>query len=288
MSAAPFTVACVQVSAGDEMALGLAAAARLGHQAAAAGAALIAFPECVAMIEPDQARLRAKAVAEDGHPGLACFVELAKETGCWVLVGSLAIARSDGRLANRSFLIGPAGAVVARYDKIHMFDVDLPGGERYRESSLYAAGDAACLAATPWGLLGMTICYDLRFPGLYRALAGAGAGMLAVPSAFTRATGAAHWHVLLRARAIETGCFVIAPAQCGRHAGGRETFGHSLIVDPWGRVLADGGETPGVVCAEIDPGRVAEARRAIPSLDHAPRWDRPVAPGSPLRTTVGE
>jgi predicted amidohydrolase len=175
-------------------------------------------------------------------------------------------------LANRSFLIDPKGAVRARYDKIHMFDVDLGKGEVYRESKSYAAGTKAVTARLPWGRLGMTVCYDLRFPQLYRALAQEGADFLSVPSAFTRPSGSAHWHVLLRARAIETGCFVFAPAQCGVHEGGRKTYGHSLIVDPWGEVLADGGNEPGFITARIEPERVIEARRRIPSLDHDRRF----------------
>jgi predicted amidohydrolase len=172
------------------------------------------------------------------------------------------------RLANRSFLIDPAGQIKARYDKIHMFDVDLAGGESYRESATYRPGDRAVLANLPWGTLGMTICYDMRFPQLYRTLAQAGAMFITVPSAFTRPTGQAHWHVLLRARAIETGCFIIAPAQCGEHAEGRKTYGHSLIVSPWGEVLADGGEQVGISLVEIDATKVREARGMVPALDH--------------------
>ena len=194
----------------------------------------------------------------------------------WLLIGSVAvdIAREPGvpegerRLANRSYLIDAQGAIVARYDKIHMFDVDLAGGESYRESNAFRPGGEAVLAPTPWGVLGMTVCYDLRFPQLYRGLAQEGADFLAIPSAFTVPTGKAHWHVLLRARAIETGCFVLAPAQWGEHAEGRHTYGHSLIVDPWGEVLADAGEGVGIVSARIDPARIAEARRMVPSLRH--------------------
>ena len=174
----------------------------------------------------------------------------------------------ENRLANRSFLIDNSGAIVARYDKIHMFDIDLPNGESYRESGAYRPGGHTVVAETPWGRLGMSVCYDVRFPHLYRALAQAGADFLGVPSVFTVPTGRAHWHVLLRARAIENGCFVFAPAQWGEHAGGRRSYGHSLIVDPWGEVLADGGEETGIVTARIDPARVAEARRSVPSLTH--------------------
>jgi predicted amidohydrolase len=206
---------------------------------------------------------RTRPEAED--TALAAFRALAAELDIALLIGSLAVKVAPDRLANRSFLIGPDGAVQARYDKIHMFDVDLPGGETYRESRNYRPGAQAVLTDLPWGRLGMTVCYDLRFPHLYRALAKAGADFLSVPSAFTRQTGEAHWHVLLRARAIETGCFVFAPAQCGRHANGRETYGYSLVVSPWGEVLADGGAEPGVTLARIEPGAVAEARARIPA-----------------------
>jgi predicted amidohydrolase len=185
----------------------------------------------------------------------------------------LAIRLSNDKAANRSFLIDPSGEIVARYDKIHMFDVDLAGGESYRESRNYRPGEIAMNADLPWGRLGVTICYDLRFPALYRALAEAGAIMLAIPSAFTRQTGEAHWHVLMRARAIENGCFVLAAAQAGKHENGRETFGHSIIVDPWGRILAEGGAEPGIVMAEIDPALVTEARARMPSLQHGRRFE---------------
>src|SRR5919107_1341719 len=184
------------------------------------------------------------------------------------LIRAMPVRADDKRIANRSFLFDPNGAVAARYDKIHMFDVDLPNGETYRESGAYRPGGDTVVAETPWGRLGMSICYDVRFPHLYRALARAGAEFLSVPSVFTVPTGRAHWHVLLRARAIENGCFVFAPAQWGEHAGGRRSYGHSLIVDPWGEVLADGGEGTGIVTARIDPARVAEARRSVPSLTH--------------------
>ena len=197
----------------------------------------------------------------------------------WLLIGSLAIdlSREPGeiegerRLANRSYLIDPNGAIVARYDKVHMFDVDLAGGESYRESNAFRPGGQSVLAETPWGILGMTVCYDLRFPHLYRALAQAGADFLAIPSAFTVPTGKAHWHVLMRARAIENGCYVFAPAQWGEHAEGRRTYGHSLIVDPWGEIVADGGEGVGIISARIDAAAIAKARRMVPSLKH----DRP-------------
>ena len=225
---------------------------------------------------------------------LAALREVAQETGVWLLIGSLAVdlsrepgtAEGERRLANRSYLVDPGGAVVARYDKIHMFDVDLAGGESYRESNAFRPGGRAVLAETPWGVLGMTVCYDLRFPHLYRALAQAGADFLAIPSAFTVPTGKAHWHVLLRARAIENGCFVFAPAQWGEHAEGRRTYGHSLIVDPWGEVLADAGEGVGIVTARIDLAAIAKARRMVPSLQHDRPFTKPDACRPPSRGRV--
>lgn len=270
----PFRLACIQTNSTNDMVANIAAAETLVRDARGRGADFIALPECVSMIEPDRDLVREKAGRWESHKALSAFQDLARETGAWLLIGSLSIDLGDGSVANRSVMIDDAGRIVSDYDKIHMFDVDLPGEESYRESATYQAGDAAGGAWTPWGIVGMTICYDLRFPHLYRDLAKAGASYLAVPSAFTRQTGKAHWHVLLRARAIETGCYVFAPAQCGEHAGGRQTYGHSLIVDPWGEVLADGGEEPGVVVAEIDPAKVEEARRRLPALDH----DRTYAP----------
>ena len=272
---ARFTAACVQTNSGTEVEPNLTAAGDLVRRARDAGADLIALPETVSAIVFGRKETLARAKPEDSHPGIPLFADLARETGATLLVGSMAIGLPGGeQVANRSFLFDPSGAVVARYDKMHMFDVDLAGGESYRESATYRPGDKAVVAPTPWGGLGMTICYDLRFAYLYRALAQAGAGILSVPAAFTRQTGLAHWHVLLRARAIETGCFVIAPAQTGIHDQGRETFGHSLIVAPWGEVLADAGEEVGMVTAEIDMSKVDEARSAVPALRH----DREFAP----------
>ncbi len=271
-----FRVACVQTSSQDDVAANTAAAAALILDAHKDGAQLIVTPENVAFMG-SRAQLQAQAVAAEEHPALAAFREVAAATGVWLLVGSLAVRGAEGKMVNRSFLVDGGGEVVATYDKIHLFDVDLADGERYRESADYDPGGQACLAATPWGALGMTVCYDMRFPHLYRALAQAGARYLSVPSAFTVPTGRAHWHVLLRARAIESGCFVFAPAQCGTHPKGRKTFGHSLIVAPWGEILADGGEKAGFICAEIDPARGDEARAMVPSLKH----DRPyAAPGA--------
>ncbi len=263
-----FKVACVQTNSGLEIEPNLATACELACAAGKAGAQLIALPENVNVMEPDKTLLKEKARPENQDIGLKTFRELARQIGVWLLLGSLVIKRSGDKLANRSFLIDADGAVVARYDKIHMFDVNLGGAERHRESASYEPGDRAVVAELPWGRLGMTICYDLRFPHLYRSLAHGGASFVSIPAAFTRVTGAAHWHVLQRARAIENGCYVFAPAQCGDHAGGRQTFGHSLIVDPWGEVLTDGGEKVGFVTADIDPSKVVEARRKIPALSH--------------------
>jgi len=269
-----FKVACIQVTSGRETAPNLETACGLAREARAAGADLVLMPENVAMMEWGKANITAKSMSEDRHVALAAFRDLARETGVWLHAGTLAVRLADGMVANRAFVIDPAGGVVASYDKIHMFDVDLDGGESYRESATFAPGNRAVVAQTPWGGLGLTICYDLRFPHLYRALAKAGASFLSVPAAFTRVTGQAHWHILLRARAIETGCYVFAPAQCGTHETGRQTYGHGLIVGPWGEVLADAGEEPGFIIAEVFPGQVEEARRKIPALTH----DRPFAP----------
>jgi deaminated glutathione amidase len=268
-----FTAACIQLSSAREVEPNIAAANDLIRRARDKGAALIMTPEVSDMMEPRRPLRLAKAKDEASHPMLAAFRALARETGAWLLLGSAVVRREEGdeRLANRSFLIAPDGTVAQRYDKIHMFDVELAGGESYRESNAFRPGEAAVLAPLPWGVLGMTVCYDLRFPHLYRALAQAGADFLAIPSAFTQPTGRAHWHVLMRARAIETGCFVFAPAQWGEHAEGRKTYGHSLIIAPWGEILAEAEDGVGFVTAAIDPARITEARRAVPSLQH----DRP-------------
>jgi predicted amidohydrolase len=264
----PFTAACVQTTSAREPEANIPVVADLIRRARDLGADFILLPEIVNMLEPKRDLVLAKAKREADDPALTRLRELARETGAWLLAGSLVIKIEDepGRVANRSFLLAPDGAIAARYDKIHMFDVDLGEGERYHESRTYRPGDRAVVAELPWGRLGITICYDMRFPQLYRALAKKGAEFLSVPSAFTRPTGRAHWHVLLRARAIENGAFVFAPAQCGEHADGRKTYGHSLIVDPWGEVLADGGEEIGVVTARIDPAKVAEARAKVPAI----------------------
>jgi len=277
-----FTAACVQITSGPDPAANLAAASVLVREARSAGASLIATPEVSNVMGLRRREVAALARPEAEDPSVAGYRALAAETGAWLLAGSLVLRGAGDKLVNRSLLIDPEGGIAARYDKIHMFDVEIPDGQSYRESKAYEAGAAAVTADLPWGRLGLTVCYDLRFPDLYRALARAGAAFLTVPSAFTKFTGAAHWHVLLRARAIETGCFVFAPAQCGAHDGGRETYGHSLIVAPWGEVLADGGEAPGVSLAEIDPAAVAKARAMIPALDHDRPFTAPEA-AAPLR-----
>jgi predicted amidohydrolase len=263
------TVACVQTNSGPDVGPNLETIAPMVREARDRGADLITLPENVALFEPRSAKLLAKAERQENHSALAAFRDLARETGAWILVGSLAVKLdSNDKVANRSFLLDAVGNIVASYDKIHMFDVQLPSGETYRESATFKPGETAVVAPTPWGQLGMSVCYDVRFAALYRALAQAGSSILTVPAAFTRTTGKAHWHILLRARAIETGCFVVAAAQCGTHAEGRQTFGHSLIVDPWGEVLADGGEEVGVTLARIDTARVAEVRGMVPALSH--------------------
>ena len=260
--------ACVQMRSGAEVAPNIAAATALVRQAAEAGAILIATPEMTNLLDIRPGMARPKIVSQDDDATLAAFRALAVELGVWLLLGSIAVTvEDDDRFANRSFLIGPDGKIVAQYDKIHMFDVEVGDGQTYRESRAYRSGTSAVLAETAISPIGMTICYDLRFPALYRTLAQAGAQILTVPAAFTRMTGEAHWHVLLRARAIETGCFVIAPAQGGQHEDGRETFGHSLIISPWGEILAEAdGDEPGVVWADIDLEQVSKARARIPSL----------------------
>jgi deaminated glutathione amidase len=272
---AGFTAACLQLCSTAEVETNIGSVRELALRARGRGADLIVTPEVTDMMEPRRDAVFAKAKPEGEHAMLAACRDLARETGAWFLLGSAVVKLADNPLlANRSFLIAPDGGIAARYDKIHMFDVDLPTGESRRESKSYRPGEAAVVADLPWGKLGMTICYDLRFPDLYRALAQAGASFLSIPSAFTVPTGRAHWHVLMRARAIENFCFVFAPAQSGEHAGGRKTYGHSLIVAPWGEILAEAEDGPGFVTATIDPAKVAEARRAVPSLSH----DRPFAP----------
>jgi predicted amidohydrolase len=272
---ATFRAGLVQMCTGRDVERNLADAEALIRRAAAQGADYVQTPEITTLMELERQRLFAAVAPEEGNPAVARFAALARELALWLHVGSMAVLAPGGRIANRSLLFAPGGEIAARFDKIHMFDVELPGGESYRESRNYQPGNAGVLAELPWGTLGLTVCYDLRFPHLYRALAKAGADFLAIPSAFTRQTGAAHWHVLIRARAIENGSFVFAAAQAGRHQSGRETYGHSLIVAPWGEILAEAGEEPCAIVADIDPAEVAEARARIPSL----QGDRPFGIG---------
>ncbi len=268
-----FCAALVQLQSGRSPAANIAVAAKLIGEARQRGAHYVLTPEMTNIMETDRDALFAAISPEETDPALAEMCELARMHKLWLHVGSLAIKVSTDQAVNRSFLLDPEGDIVARYDKIHMFDVDLPNGESYRESRNFHPGDLAISADLPWGRLGMSICYDLRFPALYQALAQAGSSFFAIPSAFTRLTGQAHWHVLARTRAIENGCFVLAAAQGGMHENGRESFGHSLIVDPWGMVLAEGGTEPGVIVAEIDPAAVAAARGRIPALQHGRRFE---------------
>jgi predicted amidohydrolase len=266
----------VQLTVTDDPVANLAATQALVAQAIAGGAGFVLTPECTNILSANRAHQQAVLHPEASDPALAALRDQAAKAGVWLLIGSLAVQTqdADGRFANRSYLIAPDGAIAAWYDKIHMFDVNVSETEVYRESSAYRPGDRAVVAQTPFGKVGMTVCYDLRFPHLHRHLAQAGADILTVPAAFNHITGAAHWEVLLRARAIETGCFVLAPAQTGFHAEpltggkGRRTHGHSLAVAPWGEVLADGGTEPGVTFVDLDLAEVAKARARIPALGH--------------------
>jgi predicted amidohydrolase len=268
-----FRVGLIQMRSGRTPQANLDEALKLTGEAKAGGAQYVQTPEMTNIMELSRDTLFATITDEDRDPCLTAFRDCARKLQLYVHVGSLAIKVSPERAANRSFMIDPQGEIIARYDKIHMFDVDLGGGESYRESRNYQPGESAVLVDLPWARFGLTICYDLRFPALYRALAEAGATVLTIPAAFTRQTGEAHWTTLIRARAIENGSFVLAAAQGGKHENGRETFGHSLIVDPWGRILAEGGTEPGVVMADIDPAEVAAARGKVPSLQHGRRFD---------------
>jgi predicted amidohydrolase len=261
-------IALLQMTGGIDPADNAATIVRAIADASAGRAVMLFTPEVSGLVDRDRARAGANIHAEDSDPVLAEVRQAAAQYGLWVHLGSLLIRRDDGKLANRGFVIDDTGAIRARYDKMHLFDVDLPTGESWRESASYTAGEGAVVVDTPAGALGVSICYDLRFPDLYRALTDAGATILAVPAAFTRPTGAAHWHVLLRARAIEGACFVVAAAQTGVHADGRATYGHSLAIDPWGDVLLDMGEQPGLGFVEIDPARQEDVRARIPALRH--------------------
>jgi predicted amidohydrolase len=277
MTATRFTAACVQMRSGRDPIRNRDAAVAMAREAADRGAHFVQTPEMTSLLERNRAALFEKVGPEAQDPTLNALREVARERGIVVHVGSIAVRAGD-RIANRGYLIGQDGEITASYDKVHLFDVDLPNGESWRESATYAGGDRAVLAETPWGWLGLTICYDVRFAGLYRALAESGASFLSAPACFTRQTGEAHWHVLHRARAIETGSFMISAAQGGLHEDGRETFGHSLIVDPWGRILAEAGTEPGVILAEIDVGLVADARARIPTLKNARTFEVEAVP----------
>ncbi len=277
------TIACVQTNSKPDPADNIAEVGAMIREAKARGADLITTPEVVGMLAANREEALATARPEDSHEVLAAFRDLAAKLGSWLLIGSISIKLSDDKLSNRSFLVGPDGRIVARYSKIHMFDVQVGDGTSYRESKTYQPGEEAVLADTPWGTVGLTICYDIRFPNLYRDLAQAGAKLIFSPAAFTKVTGEAHWHVLQRARAIENGCFIVSPAQTGTHAGGRQTYGHSVIVAPWGEVLADGGTEPGVVLAEVDLAAVDTARGKVPSLTHDRDYSKPAWQTQALR-----
>lgn len=273
-----FRAALIQMRSGREIAANVAQVCDFIREAASRGAHYIQTPENTILMDTGTARILERARPEAETEAVGVFASLARELGVWLHIGSIAVQAGDGKAASRSLVFAPSGAIAARYDKIHMFDVDLPGGESYRKSAAFTPGATAVNVPLPWGTLGLTVCYDLRFPEQYKALAVAGAAFLAVPAAFTEQTGRAHWHILLRARAIETGCFVFAAAQGGKHENGRSTFGHSLIVSPWGEILSEGGSEPGVFLADIHPGEVMAARQRIPALQHVREFTVETAP----------
>lgn len=261
-------VALIQTTSGSEIEDNLRIVTGMIREAAGQGAEFILTPENTCHItSPQQDRLKTSPDA-DNHPVLKAFSSLAQELDAWLLAGSVAVKIAPDKIANRSYLFDNRGGEAAYYDKIHLFDADLPTGESHRESNIVQPGTRAVVAETPWGLVGLSICYDLRFPHLYRKLVQQGARILTVPSAFTVPTGMAHWETLLRARAIENGSFVLAPAQTGTHHGGRKTYGHSMIIGPWGEVIANGGDEPGIISATLDMDAVDKARNAIPCLRH--------------------
>ena len=276
-------VACVQLTSTTDISENIQISSELIREAHSQGTQLISLPEVVNLVQRSRRKAAEVVRTEDEETSLRAYRELAAELGVWLHTGSLVIKLiNDERNVNRSFLIDDKGAIAATYDKIHMFDVDLENGVSFRESRAFRPGDRAVVAETPWGGVGMTVCYDVRFAYLYRALAKAGASILMVPAAFTRQTGQAHWHILLQARAIETGCFVVASAQCGDHEDGRETYGHSLIVAPWGEILADGGEEPCIVVADLNFTKIDKARGMVPALSH----DRDFTPPIPIGLKV--
>ena len=281
-----FRAACIQMTSSTSPEENIATADRLVRAAVKDGATYVQTPEMTNIVERDRESLAARITSETSDPSIAAFSKLAAELGIVLHVGSLALAEPEGRIANRAFVFGPDGRTIARYDKIHLYDVDLPNGESWRESAVYHPGDRAVIAELPFARLGITICYDLRFPQLFRTLSHAGATVLTAPAAFTRLTGEAHWQVLQRARAIENGAFMISAAQAGKHADGRETYGHSIIVAPWGEVLAEGGpDGEEIVVADIDVARSIEVRQRIPVLKNERRFQGPDVPGVvPLRS----
>jgi predicted amidohydrolase len=271
-------IAVLQTTTGIDPAANAAALAAAVAEAARGGATMLFTPEMSGLLDRDRARAAPHVVAEEANPVLAGVRAAARTHALWVALGSLAVARPDGRWANRSFVIDGEGAIVARYDKIHMFDVELAAGEAWRESAAYAPGEAVVTAETPIGRLGLAVCYDVRFPALFEALGRQLCDVIAIPAAFTVPTGRAHWHLLQRARAVEASAWVVAAAQVGEHEDGRRTYGHSLVIDPWGDVVLDMGEgAEGLAFAEIDPGRTADVRRQLPSLANR----RPVLTSGP-------
>lgn len=269
MSDMNVTVACVQMNSGAEMESNLMQAGELIKEAAKEGAEFILTPENTDFMGENRNDTLSRALESHNHPGILFFSQLAKQYGVWLLVGSMKIKQEDGKLANRSFLFRNTGQLAATYDKIHLFDASIPNGETHQESETFNAGDTAVLVSTPWDYVGMSVCYDVRFPYLYREMAKKGARMMSIPAAFTSETGKVHWEVLLRARAIETGSYILAPAQCGSHPGKRKTFGHSMIINPWGKIIQVREEdTPGFIMSKIDLVNVSKARSAIPSLEH--------------------
>jgi predicted amidohydrolase len=268
MATSKFRTACIQNTATRNIGANIAWVCEQISEAHAEGADFITMPETVGLIEPVNEQIPDNCYSEEEDAGLGAFRQAARTLEVMILVGSQLIKTADERIVNRSFLLDTQGEIVARYDKLHLFDIELSNGEFYRESDIIAPGDKAVLATTPWGKLGMSICYDLRFAALYRALAQNGAQFITIPAAFTQTTGKAHWHTLVQARAIETACYVIAPNQCGHHVDKRKSWGHSLIVDPWGEILADGGAEPGIIYADIDLSKVDKARSMIPALKH--------------------
>ena len=281
-------VAALQMRSGTDTARNVADFEALAREAAGRGARYVQSPEMTGALQRDRKSLFASLRPQSSDLVVGAAARLAGELGIYVHVGSTAIAREDGKVANRAFLFDPSGNLVTTYDKIHMFDVDLDNGESWRESAAYRPGSEARVLSLPFAEMGFTICYDVRFPQLFRAQAVAGAEVMTVPAAFTKQTGEAHWEILLRARAIENGVFVVAAAQAGLHEDGRETFGHSMIVDPWGAILAQcGGDEPGVIVAEIDPARVADARSRVPALANARPFSLSVNHGGAKSSPTG-